>query len=57
MDKSNFNPAWANKVSKEQFIKQHEHHADDVDLGAIWEELQSSPEEKAKEEPKKSSKK
>lgn len=32
MGKVNFNKEYANKVSKTQWMKDHDHHKDDVDL-------------------------
>lgn len=46
--KVDFNKEWAQKHSKAEFVKQHEHHADDVDLGEAWEELQKEKAPKAK---------
>lgn len=44
MDKKNFDKSYANEVSKDEFIKQHDHHKEEADLGAIWEELQDKKE-------------
>jgi hypothetical protein len=48
----NFSVAHANKVSEEQFLKDHEHHADDVDLKAAYKQLRTK-EATASKEPKK----
>lgn len=42
-----FNKEYARKVSKADFIKQHEHLKEQFDLGKEWEKLQEKP-EKAK---------
>lgn len=47
--KVNFNQAYAQSVTKEQFIKDHPHHAADVDLGKAWEDLQEKQESSKKE--------
>lgn len=44
--KISFNKAYANKVSKAIFIKQHEHFGDDADLGEAWESLQEKSDKK-----------
>lgn len=43
-----FNQAHANKVTKEQFIKDHEHHANDVDLDGAYDQLQLHEEKPGK---------
>ena len=53
MKAKNFNKAYANKVSKAQWLKEHAHHAEEGDLGAIYDELTAKPEKKAEEAPKK----
>jgi hypothetical protein len=46
-----FNQAHANKVSEKQFIEDHEHHKDDVDLKEAYKTLRAKPpkEDKTKE--------
>lgn len=44
--KIEFNKAYANKVSEAQFIEDHKHHSDDVDLSEVWKSLQD-PSQKA----------
>lgn len=45
-----FNKEWAKSVSKEDFVKVHEHLKDKIDLGKVWEDLQDK---KPAEQPKK----
>lgn len=42
MNADNFNKDYANQVSKDQWVKEHAHHANDVDGGleSMWESLQ-----------------
>lgn len=44
-----FNKEWAKSVSKEDFVKVHEHLKDKYDLPKVWDELQ----DKKPAEPKK----
>lgn len=46
----NFDAGHANKVSEEQFLKDHEHHADDVDLKAAYKQLREKPKAEGKVE-------
>lgn len=39
LNKKSFNAEWATKVSKADFVKQHEHLADAKTLEAEWERL------------------
>lgn len=50
----NFNADHANKVSKDQFIKDHEPHGSkDLDLGEAWESMQTDkPKTKVKADSK-----
>lgn len=46
-----FNKEAVKKLSKANFLKQHEHHADDVDLSATYDEIKGKEATKeAKEE-------
>lgn len=43
-----FNEDWARNRSKAEFVAQHEHHAEEVDLGEAWESLQEGKDEEDK---------
>lgn len=47
--KVDFNKKWTQSVTKEQFIEHEKHHADIVDLGQAWEDLQEKKHEKTED--------
>lgn len=57
IDGINFNTAHANKVSEEQFLKDHDHHKDDTDLKAAYKTLRAKPVTKAAPAPAEETKK
>lgn len=54
--KIDFNAKAAKRTKKEDWIKDHEHFADHVDLGAKWEELQNVETPAEEEKPAKTAK-
>lgn len=52
-----FSSDYAKSVSEEQFVKDHEHYKDEVDLKAKYAELRGLPDSEAKPSSKTKSKK